>query len=741
MYKEIDERQEQVSDAHEHTFRWIFREYRAGFLEWLQYEEGIYWVNGKPASGKSTLMKYIVRELRTGDHLTDATGKPRPLLASFWFWTAGSELQKSLSGLYRSLLHEILKNKEQLCRVAFPEWRQKFSDEPPTLPMLSAAMTRILAAHKPSENWLFVIDGLDEFEGTRMEKTDLADRMLKMAHAHNIRMIVSSRPEACFEHAFRSCYKLRLEDLTERDIQAFILSKLTSNPDLPVLTSSEKDELHKIEDHIHANAQGVFLWVTLMCNEVVDSVIHKEDAAVVRTRISKLPRELDGLFTHILTERIHENHRVQAYRCLAMALQWRTGKDTNMNHAKILPEILTLGQKASTYVEACVMASIDKEQFRQCVDQAENQLKTWCQGLLECVGGSAQPGPISTCSHKSVVFLHRSLFEYLQEREQNGKSLKQNLGEHFDVFVALISGIGAYLINSEDYAGYNHTDLETRSFFHFNTRAEHSTGRCQYELITAIDRRLQDKFSTKRSSDMTNGQPVHWTHRSCSIHLWREYPPGLHPDLLSTVVETGGNLFLEDAIKRPGAVTKEDANRALGFQVDSGVENVRAMKTLLRHGADPTEIIQGYHLDPWRILLRALVEDWTVWPEDWNVARLEMMHLLASHAGDRKKCRELEHDGHTAPSFIRQKLLKTTCCSARSVKDCNCVRAQRCKAAAKSVLELIGDKSLETSQGAGEEQPPTQPSTHSNRWRQRKLKRILSRLSLAVSRSQRESAD
>lgn len=686
-------------------------------------------------------MKYIVRELRTGDHLTNATGKPRPLLVSFWFWTAGSELQKSLSGLYRSILYQVLKDEEQLYRVAFPEWRQKFSDEPPTLSMLSAAMTRILAAHKPLKTWLFVIDGLDEYQGTRMEKAELADRMLKMAHAHNVRMIVSSRPEECFEHAFRACYKLRLEELTERDIQAFLLSMLTSNPDLPVLTSSERDELHKIEDHIRANAQGVFLWVTLMCNEVVDSIIHKEDAARIRTRISKLPRELDGLFTHILTERIHENHRAQAYRCLAMALQWRTGKDTNMNHAKILPEILAIGQKASTYTEACVVASIEKEQYRQCVEQAEVQIKTWCQGLLECVRDPLEPVSQRTRTHKSVVFLHRSLFDYLQEQEENGNLLKGNLGEHFDVFVALISGIGAYLINSEDYAGYNHTDLETRSFFHFNTRAEHSTGRSQYELITAVDRRLQEKFATKRPSELPNCQPAHWTHRSCSIHLWREYPPGLHPDLLSTVVETGGNLFLEDAVKRPGAVTKEDANRALGFQVDSGVENVRALTALLEHGADPTDNIQGYHLDPWSILLRALVDDWTVWPDDWNVARLEMMHLLATYASDRGKCRTQEYNGHTAPEFIRQKLLKRRCCSARFINDCNCVRARRCKAAAKSVLELIGDKSLKTSKGAEEEQPSTQPSTDFKRWRQWKLKRILSRLSLAVSRSQREALE
>lgn len=64
------ERFEGISEAHAKTFQWIFRDAeisphagqvkaRNNFPEWLRTGTGIYWINGKAASGKSTLMKYL----------------------------------------------------------------------------------------------------------------------------------------------------------------------------------------------------------------------------------------------------------------------------------------------------------------------------------------------------------------------------------------------------------------------------------------------------------------------------------------------------------------------------------------------------------------------------------------------------------------------------------------------------------------------------------------------------------
>ena len=63
----MDDRRIAIQRAHKKTFSWIFEENpstsasqpHANFVEWLKSDDNLYWVSGKPGSGKSTLMKYL----------------------------------------------------------------------------------------------------------------------------------------------------------------------------------------------------------------------------------------------------------------------------------------------------------------------------------------------------------------------------------------------------------------------------------------------------------------------------------------------------------------------------------------------------------------------------------------------------------------------------------------------------------------------------------------------------------
>lgn len=60
FFPEIDSREDQIQDAFDGTCRWIFNsstEPWSNFCKWLETENGIYWVRGKPGAGKSTLMR------------------------------------------------------------------------------------------------------------------------------------------------------------------------------------------------------------------------------------------------------------------------------------------------------------------------------------------------------------------------------------------------------------------------------------------------------------------------------------------------------------------------------------------------------------------------------------------------------------------------------------------------------------------------------------------------------------
>jgi Tfp pilus assembly pilus retraction ATPase PilT len=117
FFPEYKVRQEQVKDVHEHTFRWIFDENSAtlgkwdSFTKWLENEDGIYWIQGKAGSGKSTLMNFLLDDQNSEKihkHLHIWAGHGKLVFISFFFWRAGISLQKSVLGLLRSMLYQIL---------------------------------------------------------------------------------------------------------------------------------------------------------------------------------------------------------------------------------------------------------------------------------------------------------------------------------------------------------------------------------------------------------------------------------------------------------------------------------------------------------------------------------------------------------------------------------------------------------------------------------------------------------
>lgn len=137
----ITARFEAVEESHATTFAWIFRriedtsQYAQGrrwgnFGDWLQAGTGIYWINGKAGSGKSTLMKYIVNHDWTPSLLQDWAGDSKLCICRFFFWNSGSQQQRSQAGLLRSLLYDILSRHPELIPTVLPaQWAARYSSE------------------------------------------------------------------------------------------------------------------------------------------------------------------------------------------------------------------------------------------------------------------------------------------------------------------------------------------------------------------------------------------------------------------------------------------------------------------------------------------------------------------------------------------------------------------------------------------------------------------------------------
>ncbi|KAK3935936.1 hypothetical protein QBC46DRAFT_357843 [Diplogelasinospora grovesii] len=242
-------RHENIADAHKDTFEWIYNS-DCPFAQWLVSETGIFWVSGKAGSGKSTLMKFITSNPSTNSLLSEWA--PNGLItAAHYFWSAGTEMQKSQKGLLQTLLYDIFQSSPELMAGACPKrlaggWkvRGRKGTEPWSLPELSAALNYIAMADDVPCKFCFFIDGLDEYDGDHL---DLCNLMTSLSNSKNIKLCVSSRPWNVFKDAFRSGPKLCMQDLTRGDILSYVNDRLLNHPRwelLAVGSEAKKQVVH-----------------------------------------------------------------------------------------------------------------------------------------------------------------------------------------------------------------------------------------------------------------------------------------------------------------------------------------------------------------------------------------------------------------------------------------------------------------------------------------------------------------
>jgi Cdc6-like AAA superfamily ATPase len=107
----IDERLTTLTAAQGTTCRWFLS--KPEYASWQdeaqqQNHGGFLWIKGNPGTGKSTLMKFLFENAKL--NAKDASC----LTLSFFFLARGMVEEKSTSGLYRSLLHQLFEKAPEL---------------------------------------------------------------------------------------------------------------------------------------------------------------------------------------------------------------------------------------------------------------------------------------------------------------------------------------------------------------------------------------------------------------------------------------------------------------------------------------------------------------------------------------------------------------------------------------------------------------------------------------------------
>ncbi|KAL8402767.1 hypothetical protein RB596_009217 [Gaeumannomyces avenae] len=438
-FNTIDDWYEGIRLAHSKTFCWVFGTQLeedvplSSFAEWLASADDLFWVSGKPGSGKSTLMKYICTHQETRRWLQAWAQDDRLIVADFFFWNAAKQsLQKSQQGLLRSLLYQILRQSPELIERIYPDightqlqrhsstashpgtWNRTLQVPSPatSVPGLISVLRRaceLLAAS--NEKCCFFIDGLDEFEG---QPKDIIDLIGILRSIPNVKICISSRPWNEFEDKFGQCSsrKLYMQDLTREDIRNYVCDTFENDVNYRELEEEDGAGRNLINEIIEA-AQGVFLWVILVVRSFQEGLVNGDRIKDLQARLQQLPRDLNEYFEKILLSDVPEFYRQQSARIFAAAL--------NAHGPLPLMTYWLMEQGDADYAcELEIGPSLNAQQATKRHKQMQKRLNACCKGLLEI---HSQLPPNESMSSYSihfgwkVDFLHRTAKDFLARAE------------------------------------------------------------------------------------------------------------------------------------------------------------------------------------------------------------------------------------------------------------------------------------------------------------------------------------
>lgn len=407
-YRGMNERANQIENAHARTFRWLFADADerkspepvwSSFTDWLQSNLSVYWIMGKPGSGKSTLSKFILSEPRTKGGLEK--WRPGAVIASHYFWRPGSLMQRSIKGMLCSIAHQLLLSlpnslEYSSTNISRIDQKDDATDwSVPELQQLCLNLTR--DCEKPL---CLFIDGLDEC-GPEDDHQKLLDTLESM-RSPNVKIIVSSRNEPIFENRFRHEPQLRLQDLTADDLRNYAKDMLPYNI------------YSKILHELLENAEGVFLWLVLAVQSLNRGSRNGDSFEDLLRRVRSLPRDLNDLYKDMWT-RLNDDSKVYResaalYFKLAIAANDQT---LNCLRQEWTPLEMMLASFEKNHDAFAKNPVISVSQLLKECGNFQKRVEVRCAGLL---GLYEDPGLQSQVLQHDFSDTAKALLEYASNR-------------------------------------------------------------------------------------------------------------------------------------------------------------------------------------------------------------------------------------------------------------------------------------------------------------------------------------
>ncbi|KAH7348420.1 hypothetical protein BKA65DRAFT_550493 [Rhexocercosporidium sp. MPI-PUGE-AT-0058] len=610
-FQSMNRRYDQVETAHGDTFRWILEndnlewedvygrkhQIAVGFRSWLSGGSGIFQIIAKPGSGKSTMMKVICDSPKTRQLLQQWAGGKPIIMAKFFFWKQDDPMQKSMDGMIRSLLHQVLSQASELIAECFPDKWRATQDTPwhshlvPEISNTEAwqAFQKLFSRDNgriwTSYSLCIFLDGLDECECKKGSQELIKNLQSLASLSASIKVCVSSRLMNCLkpiDDAFPG-QKTYLHNLTESDVRRVVYDRLYGDTNFQRMSLKNEVDCRNTIDDVVQKAEGVFLWVTLILNILCQGLTDADTLSDLRKKIEHYPEDLDGFLKEIVKSIPTENRKL-AYRTFACTMMMSRG---NGNLRLLNFSFLEDYNEDRNFAIAMPLDSaLSSDEIDARLARARRRLTAHCKELLHvddtALGPKAPP----------VSFIHRSVREIFEQEQ-----VKSNMAEHiedFDVLDAILQTHLAVIKRGLDSNSYMHvvekTLLELQELLKVIKVLQ---PRCTTATCESLDR-LSTALLYKQGIVAEYFHEVEWLKYDINYRVVPSFKLQGLWSLVHAAAEVSLVTYLDWTVNRfPGFAKHHDAaSELLGFYLDWSVKRVydlsiedhRWVESLLRRG-------------------------------------------------------------------------------------------------------------------------------------------------------------
>jgi hypothetical protein len=350
-------------------------------------------------------MKFLHDSPRTSEILTRWRQGRGQMSAWFFFNERGSYIEKSFEGLFRSIIRELISENEQLAELVLEVYLDRVkqtSKQKQTWHVqdLEYALSTIFSQQQQELDVLLFLDALDEYSGPPEMIAEFVQSLVQTTtdSKTKLKVLFSSRPWDAFVASFGRCPGFKMHEQTEGDMRVFVLDQLnaipTATPSLSPSNASVDSPSRDIVSTIVDRAEGVFLWVKLVTESLVEAGPNATTLQLERL-LQALPDGLEELYERTI-ERIPGSSRLEVFVVIEIV-------NRTLEPMTVLGVVLAASCALGKTFQDCVDA-IRKRLSGMDFQQEALRLKNLCGGLIDAGHSSAD---------STIQFMHQTVKDFV----------------------------------------------------------------------------------------------------------------------------------------------------------------------------------------------------------------------------------------------------------------------------------------------------------------------------------------